>query len=411
MKVTFVTDTYAPQPNGVATTLHRLVKGLRELGHTVDVIRPAVLECEEEGLGVPSISLPGYRQVRVGLPKRLRLQARWSHVRPDVIYVATETPLGASAITAARNLKIPVGSGFHTNFQQYMAHYQLPLLERATISYLRRVHNRSDCTFVPSHETIEQLDGQGFENLQLLPKGVDTRLFHPKKRDVLLRAKWGARPSSLVGLYVGRIAAEKNLDLIVRTFTEISARIPDFKGVFVGDGPKLEDLKKQHPQFVYAGVQYGEDLASHYASADLFIFPSTTETFGNVTLEAMASGLAVLAYDYAAARQHIVDGVNGYVAPFDDEVAFLQKAMVLAVDKALPSIREQARHRARKVRWKKVVKRFQKQLVEMIERGGRDIEELDLPSGLDLEIGDEVDRFSPEWTPGRITSRPGDITK
>ncbi len=379
MKITFVTDTYAPQPNGVATTLHRLVIGLRELGHSVDIIRPAVLGCTDEGLEVPSIALPNYPEVRVGLPMRLRLQTRWFKNRPDVIYVATETPLGASAISAARALNIPVASGFHTNFQQYMAHYQLPLLERATISYLRHLHNRSSSTFVPSRDVIDQLNGQGFKNLELLPKGVDTQLFSPRKRDSLARSEWGATNSSIVGLYVGRIAPEKNLPLLVRTFTELRRRFPDFVGVFVGNGPKLEVMKHDHPEFIYAGVQRGEDLAKSYASADLFVFPSLTETFGNVTLEAMASGLAVLAFDYAAARQHIRDGENGYKVPFGDEDAFVAKALALVSAPNLDQVRVEARASARKVRWKKVVRRFQQNLIEMIQRQGHDISKLDIP--------------------------------
>ncbi len=361
MKITFVTDTYSPQANGVATTLERLVNGLRDRGHAVDVVRPAVLACDEEGLEVPSFGLPGYREVRFGFPMKMVLQARWSKNRPDVIYVATETPLGASAITAARALGIPAASGFHTNFQQYVAHYRLPLLEKATMSYLRRVHNRSVCTFVPSHDVIDQLDARGFENLQLLPKGVDTRLFHPKKRSLPLRQSWGAGAGGLVGIYVGRIAAEKNLPLIVAAFREIQKKIPDFKGVFVGDGPRLEEMKREHPDFIYTGVLRGEALAEHYASADLFLFPSVTETFGNVTLEAMSSGLAVVAYDYAAARQHIRHGINGFVAPFDDR----EKYLALSVEAArhdLTTLREEARASARKVRWKKVVKRFEAQL-------------------------------------------------
>lgn len=361
MKITFVTDTYTPQANGVATTLERLVNGLRERGHAVDVVRPAVLACDEEGLEVPSFGFPGYREVRFGFPMRLVLQSRWARQRPDVIYVATETPLGASAITAARALGIPAASGFHTNFQQYVAHYRMPLLERATLSYLRRVHNRSNCTFVPSDDVIAQLDAQGFENLQLLPKGVDTKLFSPKKRSSMLRRQWGVRPGGLVGLYVGRIAAEKNLPLVVETFREIQRRIPDFRGVFVGDGPKLEELRREHPDFVFAGILRGEALAEHYASADLFVFPSLTETFGNVTLEAMASGLAVVAFDYAAARQHIEHGVNGFAAPFGDHKAFLELALDAAC-RDLGPVREAARDSARKVRWKKVVKRFEKQL-------------------------------------------------
>ncbi len=361
MKITFVTDTYSPQANGVATTLERLVNGLRERGHDVDVVRPAVLACDEEGLEVPSFGLPGYREVRFGFPMKQALQARWDRSCPDVIYVATETPLGASAISAARSLGIPVASGFHTNFQQYVAHYRMPLLERATMSYLRHLHNRSVCTFVPSHDVIDELGARGFENLQLLPKGVDTRLFHPKKRSLTLRQSWGAGEGAVVGLYVGRMAAEKNLPLIIETFTEIRKRIPDFKGVLVGDGPKLEELRREHPDFIYPGVLRGEELAMFYASADLFIFPSVTETFGNVTLEAMASGLAVVAYDYAAARQHIRSGMNGFIAPFDDRQAYLDLALE-AARRDLGELREEARVSARKVRWKKVVKRFEDQL-------------------------------------------------
>ncbi|MCB1228810.1 MAG: glycosyltransferase family 1 protein [Verrucomicrobiae bacterium] len=368
MKITFVTDTYAPQPNGVATTLQRLVHGLRDRGNEVDVIRPAVLACEEEGMKVPSVSLPGYPEVRVGLPIRLILQAKWYRRRPDVIYVATETPLGASAINAARALRIPVASGFHTNFQQYMAHYQLPLLERATMRYLRHVHNRSHCTFVPSSDVIAELDRQGFENLELLPKGVDTKLFSPKQRNLLMRKRWGAGEGGMVGLYVGRIAAEKNLPLVVKTFTELQRRFPDFRGVFVGDGPKLADLKLQHPEFIYAGVRFGDDLVRHYTWADIFVFPSLTETFGNVTLEAMASGLGVIAFDYAAARQHIVNGENGFTVPFGDEDAFIEAAVEALRNEELASVREEARKSARKVRWKKVVKRFENRLKDLIRR-------------------------------------------
>lgn len=365
MKITFVTDTYAPQANGVATTLGCLVNGLRNREHEVDVIRPAVLACDEEGLKVPSVGLPGYPELRVGLPMRLALQLRWSKNPPDVIYVATESPLGASAISAARALGIAAASGFHTNFQQYMSHYRLPGLERATMSYLRRMHNRSQRTFVPSRDVIDQLDRSGFDNLELLPKGVNTKLFSPKKRSQLLRAEWGARGASPVGIYVGRIAAEKNLPLVVRSFTALQRHFPDFRGVFVGDGPKLKELRKSHPEFVYCGVRFGEDLAAHYASADLFAFPSTTETFGNVVLEAMASGLSTVAYDYAAARQHIVDGVNGYTAPFGDDDAFVDACVRAVRSSSSAGVREQARRSARSVRWSKVVKRFEKALQRM----------------------------------------------
>ena len=355
MNITFVTDTYTPQANGVATTLERLVKGLRERGHAVDVIRPAVLACDEEGMQVPSIGLPGYKEVRFGFPMKLILQARWYKRRPDVIYVATETPLGVSAISAARALGIPAASGFHTNFQQYMAHYQFPLLEEAAVRYLRHVHNRSTCTFVPSRDGIADLDSRGFENLELLPKGVDTKRFSPRKRSQALRQSWGAREHSLVGLYVGRIAPEKNLPLLVEAFLEIQKRIPDFRGVFVGDGPKLEELKREYPQFHYAGIKRGEELAEHYASADVFLFPSTTET-------------------------HIVTGENGFTAPFEHREAYLDIAL-RAVKQDLTQVRSNASASARKVRWKKVIKRFEKQL--SLLAAGETV--LPTPESLELE--------------------------
>ncbi len=369
MKITFVTDTYAPQPNGVAMTLQLLVKQLRESGKEVDVIRPSFLDCEEEGLKVPSIALPVYTDIRVGLPMRKTLQARWTLNRPDVIYVACVSTLGASAITAARNLKIPVASGFHTNFQHYSSYYNASLLKRPILKYLKHVHNRANCTFVSSHDVIDLLHREGFNNLELMTRGVDTRLFSQQKRDPLLRAEWGLREGAgLAGLYVGRMAAEKNLPLAVQAFTELRNRIPDFRGIFVGEGPKLAKLKQQHPEFIYPGAKFGEDLARHYASADLFMFPSETETFGNVTLEAMASGLCVIAYDYVAARQHIKDGVNGYTVPFGDEEAFVTASLAAANNPQLSELRLAAKGSAKEACSDKAFKHFEKKLFKLIQR-------------------------------------------
>lgn len=369
MKITIVTDTYAPQLNGVAMTLQVIVEQLRERGQQVDIVRPAFLSCDEEGLEVPSIALPVYTDIRIGLPMRKKLQARWSQSRPDVIYVASGWTLGASAITAARNLNIPVASGFHTHFQRYMSYYNASILERPTLKYLKRAYNRANCTFVSSADVIDQLDHEGFRNLELMPRGVDIQRFSPQRRDPLLRAEWGVREGGgLAGLYVGRIAAEKNLPLAVRAFSEIHRRIPDFRGIFVGDGPKLVSLKRQHPEFIYPGALFGEDLARHYASADLFVFPSTTETFGNVTLEAMASGLGVVAFDYAAARQHINNRVNGYTVPFADGEAFVEAALEAANEPCLSKLRSAARKSAEEAHSDKAYRHFERRLLQLIER-------------------------------------------
>ncbi len=367
MKVTFVTDTYAPQANGVARTLERLVQGLRERGHSIDVIRPAVLGTDEAGLEVPSVPLPGYDGLHVGFSTRFPILSRWNKERPDVVYVATETPLGIAAINAARSLKIPVVSGFHTNFQQYLAYYRLSGFEPIATFYLRTVHNLSLRTYVPCEDVRQALRQEGFDNLELLPKGVDTEFFSPEKRDTRLRESWGARDESPVGIYVGRMAAEKNLELVAQAFAQMAKNNPQFRGVFVGDGPKREELQEEYPDFIYAGAKFGEDLARHYASADVFVFASVTETFGNVILEALASGLVTVAYNYVAAREHIEHGVNGFTAPFEDGDKFLECCLHALDTRHWEDMRQAARSTAVGVSWDRVIDDFQQSLQDLVK--------------------------------------------
>ncbi|MFN9822070.1 MAG: glycosyltransferase [Akkermansiaceae bacterium] len=196
MKIDIVTDTFAPDVNGVAMTLGRLTDGLRKLEHRVHVIRTG--DGRDDETIVRSIPLPGYREVRVGLPASLMLRMRWRKRRPDAIYVATESPLGKSAVEAAKILGIPVLTGFHTNFHEYMRRYSLGKLQPMVMSYLKRFHERADCTLAPSLELVEKLRNQGFENVHLMGRGVDTELFCPSKRCETLRGSWGATTGSPV---------------------------------------------------------------------------------------------------------------------------------------------------------------------------------------------------------------------
>ena len=366
MKLTFVTDTYAPQLNGVARTLERLVSGLRERGNRVDVVRPAVLGAQEEGMEVMSFPLPGSEGIHVGFPTIARLLSRWHKERPEIVYVATETLLGFAAIHSARTLGIPVVTGYHTNFQQYLSYYHMPRLEPIAMAYLRYLHNLSARTYVPCEDVREALRGEGFDNLALLPKGVDTDLFHPGKRDESLRREWGAGPEDPVAIYVGRIAAEKNLPLVIRAMESMGRLHAGFKGVLVGEGPKRAELEAAYPAGIFVGPKFGEDVARYYASADIFIFASETETFGNVVLEAMASGLAVVAYNYAAARQHIAHGVNGFTAPFSNEEAFLDCCSQALDSRHWADIRGAARKEAVGVCWDRVIDNFQASLLELV---------------------------------------------
>jgi glycosyltransferase involved in cell wall biosynthesis len=373
MKICIVTETYPPEVNGVAMTLHRISKELRNQGHQVSIVRPRQsseaqnAQYADETI-VTGLPLPGYDGLRFGLPCRRKLRQLWAQAMPDIIYAGTEGPLGQSAIKAAADLKIPIVSGFHTNFHQYMKHYKLPILEKMVQGFLRKTHNKTRRTFAPSQDVIQGLKDMGIAGTRLLGRGVDTELFNPQKRDPALRQRWGVDGSGIVALFVSRLAAEKNIPLAAKAFEQIKKRQPNAACVFVGDGPEREKLEKNHPDFIFAGMQKGEDLAHHYASADLFIFPSITETFGNVVTESMASGLVTVAYDYAAPGRYIDDGENGYLAPFNDSAAFLS-----ATDRALttaanwPTLRTAARSTAETLGWPDIVKQFAQDLAEAID--------------------------------------------
>ena len=373
MKLCIVTETYPPEVNGVAMTLHRITGELRKQGHEVTIVRPRQSsEAENAHYAdetiVTGLPLPGYDGLRFGLPCRRKLRELWSKDRPDIIYAGTEGPLGQSAIRAADDLKIPIVSGFHTNFHEYMKHYKLPILEKMVQGFLRKTHNKTRRTFAPSQDVIARLKAMGIEGTRLLGRGVDTTLFNPAKRDAALRQRWGVDDDGIVALFVSRLAAEKNIPLAAQAFERIKKTRPGAACVFVGDGPERAKLEKAHPDYIFAGMQKDEDLARHYASADCFIFPSVTETFGNVVTEAMASGLVTLAYDYAAPGRYIKDGSNGFLAPFDDSPAFVQ-----AVDRALnqeanwPTIRSAARETAEALGWTGIVQKFAQDLEEVRE--------------------------------------------
>lgn len=274
MRVAIVTETYPPEINGVALTVAGLAHGLRRTGHKVQVIRPRQPHADREAPAVddvlvPGMRLPRYPGLRMGLPARRRLLALWRNTLPDALYVATEGPLGDSALAVARRLGIPACTGFHTRFDEFARCYGLGWLRPLVRGYLRYFHRRALATLVPTNELAAWLREQGFGHVTLLRRAVDTQLFSPIRRDPALRARWGVSDDRLAVIHVGRIAAEKNLALAVRAFRAIQVRCPDARFIWVGDGPRRAALQAQNPDFVFCGVQYGEALAAHYASADL----------------------------------------------------------------------------------------------------------------------------------------------
>ena len=350
LRVAVVTETYPPEVNGVAVTLQQLVLRLQASHHQIQLIRPRQpLDHQQHRAGadellVRGLEIPRYPQLRLGMPMKRALVAQWSRQRPDLVHVATEGPLGWSAVQAARQLRLPLSTDFRTNFHAYSQHYGIGWLRKPIAAYLRKFHNLADCTMVPSSDLLQDLCAQGFERLMVVARGVDAARFSPVHRSEALRAQWGVAPDQPVLLSVGRLAREKNLDLLVRSWQAMRARQPDLKLVVVGDGPSRNALAQACPEALLVGAQSGDELARHYASADLFVFPSVTETYGNVTPEALASGLAVLAFDYAAAAELIRHGDNGLLAPRGDEAAFLSSAMDMVNNPALVQrLRERGR--------------------------------------------------------------------
>lgn len=378
LHIALVTETYLPEVNGVAITLGRMVQGLRQRRHRIHLIRPrqgkndvaAAQDSYRETL-VNGMPIPGYPELKSGMPAKGLLLRLWRNQRPDVVHIATEGPLGWSALAAAKKLGIPVSTDFHTNFHSYTAHYGIGLLKKPIAAYLRHFHNKAACTLVPTASLQQQLEFEGYRNVLVVSRGVDTELFHPAKRSNELRATWGARDYTPVVMLVSRIAPEKNLHVVIQAFEHMRDINPLAKLVIVGDGPARAELERQHPQVIFAGMQTGEALAQHYASGDIFLYPSLTETYGNVTVEAMASGLATLAYDYAAARQHIRHDVNGLLAPFADTEAFVAQAKGLMADMSrVQRLRDAARQTVQALTWEHIMGQMEEVLLDTVRAQG-----------------------------------------
>jgi len=364
-KIAVVTETYPPDINGVAHTLSKIVEGLQWRGHDMWLIRPkqqaqhtAVQSAHFQEVLVKGVPIPFYSELRMGLPAKRELHRLWAKQRPDIVHIATEGPLGWSALQVARKLKLPVSTDFRTNFHAYSQHYGIGWLSGAIRAYLKKFHNRADITMVPTLMLKHELQAKGFERVYVVPRGVDTSKFSPRYRSQALRDSWGVKGNDKVMLYVGRLAAEKNLGLVLQAYLQAKKHDARVRLVLVGDGPMRETLQQQNPEIVFAGYRSGEDLAAHYASADVFVFASLTETFGNVTLEAMASGLAVVAFKHAAAGQCIRHGENGMCVDSELPDDFVKAVCAVVQSPSLQaSLGREALLTAKTLDWPGVVER------------------------------------------------------
>lgn len=332
MKIALFTDTYKPQINGVSNTVERMIEYFKNHGVEYQVFLPKYAnEADDEHFHhSPSIPLWFYMDCRISFPNIVKITRILSEFRPDVIHVMSEYPMGNAGIIAGKLLGIPVVSSYTTHIANYTQYVKLSFLKPLVLSYFQYFHKRTKRVLVPSHDAIQYLNRNGITHTRLFTRGIDTKKFHPKHRDHQLRKEWNAE-GKIVFLYVGRISAEKNLSVLINSYSAIKKFYPDqVQLVMVGDGPLMDHCKKHLPSdTIFTGFLTGEALTRTYASADVFVFPSSSETLGNVVLEAMASGLCVIGSNEGGVGELIKNYDNGI--SFDAKYSHLLTALMLKV--------------------------------------------------------------------------------
>ena len=335
MRIALVTDTYLPEINGVTTVLARMRRGLLERGHEVLVVAPDYPEAGPDEPGIvrrPSMPCPGYANVRLSWPGLHEVTGGLDAFGPELVHVITEGPLGSTGRRWARRHGTPFVTSFHTDFPRYAARYLGDWAVPPTRAYLRRFHAPAGHTQTPSEETRAELVQLGLPRAVVWGRGVDADLFTPARRNAERRAALGAAGRRLV-LHVGRLAVEKDIDTLVAAFRMAERRLGAEAAFCVaGDGPCAEEMRAALPFARHLGFLPRGVLADLYADADLFVFPSPTETCGLVALEAMASGLPVIAADQGGVRENLRDGINGRLVTAGAPAAFADAIVQLVRD-------------------------------------------------------------------------------
>lgn len=363
LKVALFTGNYNHIRDGVSLTLNRWVSFLLENNADVLIFGPTVDNPDLNHKGtlsaVPSVAMPGRPEYRIttGFPSKNRKQLE--DFSPDIIHIATPDVLGYKALRWAKKAGVPVVSSYHTHFTSYLKYYSLGFIESLGWMYLRWFYGQCEQIYVPTKSMAEELKsksiGHSPDSLKIWARGVDTELFHPSKRDLAWRRELGFGDDDVVFTFISRLVWEKNLKLFAGVIQKLHKKYPHVKSMIVGDGPAGDEMQEMLPDTRFTGFMTGENLARSYASSDVFFFPSDTETFGNVTLEAMASGLPCLVADAAGSKSLVTHNVNGFLIPVEDEEKFLESAEALATNKELRKrMGEASLERSKNYTWSKI---------------------------------------------------------
>lgn len=358
LRVALFTGNYDYIKDGVALTLNRLVAHLEKRGIPVLVFAPTAklpaFKSVGEMVPVPSMPIPTRSEYRIalGLPNSAR--ERLKGFRPTIFHIAVPDILGFQAQRLAGRWNVPVVASFHTRYDTYLKFYGLSALERIGQNYLRRFYARCRAVYPPSQSMADILKAEGYgQNIEVWARGIDANLFSPYKRSLEWRRAQGVGDGEVVISFVGRLVKEKNTGLLADTYQELGRRGLSFRAMLVGNGPEEQRLRAALPKALFPGFLHGEDLARAYASSDIFLFPSESETFGNVTLEAMASGLPAVCANASGSRSLVVENETGYCVPAaKGATAFADKLEALLRDDTLRHrMAEAGRARALTFNW------------------------------------------------------------
>lgn len=363
LRIALFTGNYNHIRDGVSLTLNRLVKYLEEHGVIVQVFGPSIEEPQLDHNGdlnvMPSIPIfaAGRKEYRItySFPKNER--EKLENFKPDIVHIATPDILGYKALKWAKKNEIPIVASYHTHFTSYFQYYKIGFLENLAWKYFRWFYNNCEHIYVPSQSMIDELSEVGLpkEKMKIWARGININLFNPRKRSQQFRAKAGFGEEDIVVTFVSRLVWEKELKTFIESVQNVSKINPKVKGMIVGDGPAQKEAEKMMPEGYFAGFMKGEELATAYASSDIFNFPSHTETFGNVTLEAMASGVPCLVADAIGSKSLVHNGINGYWAEKENVQDFTNKLEKMCSDEAkLKQMGKKSRELALSYEWDKI---------------------------------------------------------
>jgi phosphatidylinositol alpha 1,6-mannosyltransferase len=357
LRIALFTGNYNYIKDGVSLTLNRLVAYLEKNNIPVLIFAPTAAAPAFQSVGevvsVPSFAIPFRSEYRIatGLPQAAR--TRLKEFAPTLFHIAVPDILGYQALNQADAWKVPVVATFHTRYDTYLKFYGLGFLEKNAVKYFRKFYARCKMVYPPSQSMIDSLRAGGIaEHMEVFGRGVDSEVFNPARRSLAWRKKQGFADDEIVVTFVSRLVKEKNTDLMARCFGRLRESGVKFRPLIVGLGPEEKNLRSAIPDAIFAGFMQGEDLACAYASSDIFFFPSESETFGNVTLEALASGLPAVVADATGSRSIVQDGKNGFVQNARDETGFDRHLQRLIIDKTLRNMMaKSARERALEFNW------------------------------------------------------------